>query len=149
MKNVFTILLLTICTTLCAQSYNIQNGFVAEGYDVVSYFTAKAPKEGKKQFQTTYDGAKFQFSSAKNLQLFTKNPTKYVPQYHGYCAFAIAVKNKKMSIDAESYDIKDGKLYLFYKSWFGRSKLREWKEGDTEALQKKGDENWEKLKHKK
>ncbi|WP_425656832.1 YHS domain-containing (seleno)protein [Tenacibaculum ascidiaceicola] len=150
MKNFFTLLLVVVSTALYAQKtdYNTKKGYVAEGYDVVSYFTNDEPVEGEKKFQTTYDGAKFKFSSEKNLSLFKENPTKYIPQYGGYCAYAVAAKKTKMYIDAETYEIRDGKLYLFYSSWVS-SKLDDWKNGDTKKLQAQGDINWEELKHKK
>ena len=150
MKWLFTLLFLTISSTFLAQQidYNTKKGYVAEGYDVVSYFTEKKPLEGSKKFQTTIDGANFKFSTKENLMLFEANPKKYIPQYGGYCAHAIAAKNTKMYIDAEAYEIRDGKLYLFYSSFFG-SKLEDWQEGDTKGLQKKGDKNWEELMFKK
>ena len=61
-----------------------------------------------------YPILKFKFSSEKNLALFKESPEKYIPQYGGYCAYAIAAKKTKMYIDAEAYEIRDGKLYLFY-----------------------------------
>ena len=147
MKRFLALFFISISASLTAQQtdYNTKKGFVAEGYDVVSYFTETEPLKGKKKYQVTYDGAKFKFSSEKNAVLFEENPTKYVPQYGGYCAYAIAAKKTKMSVDAEKYEIRDGKLYLFYSSWFS-SALTAWKEGDTKKLQKKGDENWEELK---
>lgn len=149
MKYFFSILFIVISTYTFSQQidYNTKKGYVAEGYDMVSYFTQKKPTEGNKNFQTTVDGVKFKFSSDKNLQLFKANPKNYIPQYGGYCAYAVAVKNTKMDIDAEAYEIRDGKLYLFYSSFFG-NKLDDWKEGDTKKLQVKGDKNWKKMKHK-
>lgn len=150
MKQRLTYILLILSTVILAQKtdYNTKNGYVAEGYDVVSYFVDKKPLEGKKKLQIIHDGAKFKFSSEKNLQLFKANPVKYIPKYGGYCAYAIAAKKTKMYIDAEAYEIRDGKLYLFYNSWFS-SALDVWKEGDTKKLQTQGDNNWEVLKHKK
>ena len=150
MKQLFTILFIGISTAFFAQQidYNTKKGYIAEGFDVVSYFIDGKPLKGKKKYQTTYDNVKFKFSSEKNLTLFKENPTKYIPQYGGFCAYAVAAKKTKMYIDAEAYEIRDGKLYLFYNSWLS-NKLDDWKEGDTKALQKKGDTNWEELKHKK
>ena len=150
MKQLITILFIGISTVLFSQQidYNTKKGYVAEGYDVVSYFINKQPLNGKKKFQTTFDGAKFKFSSAKNLELFKADSKKYIPQYGGYCAYAVAAKKNKMYIDAEAYEVRDGKLYLFYNSFFS-NKLDDWKEGDTKKLQAKGDENWVDLKHKK
>jgi len=150
MKRFFTIAFLAISATLFSQEidYNTKKGYVAEGYDVVSYFVDKKPVKGNKKFTVTHDGVKFKFSSEKNTNLFKADPKKYIPQYGGYCAYAVAKKNTKMYIDAEKYEIRDGKLYLFYSSWLS-SKLEDWQEEDTKKLQAKGDKNWETLKHKK
>ncbi|CAM1349929.1 YHS domain-containing (seleno)protein [Tenacibaculum insulae] len=149
MKNFLLLLFLSTTANFFAQKidYNTKKGFIAEGYDVVAYFVDKKPIAGKKKFLTTYDGVKLKFSSAKNLTTFNENPTKYMPQYGGYCAYAIAAKKNKMYIDAEAYEIRNGKLYLFYTSWFS-SALDVWKEGDTKKLQNQGDINWEVLKHR-
>ncbi|MDO6743278.1 YHS domain-containing (seleno)protein [Tenacibaculum soleae] len=149
MKNLLFLLFITSSFNLAAQktSYNTKKGFVAEGYDVVSYFVNKKPLIGKKKFQTTYDGVKFKFSSEKNLQTFNESPTKYVPQYGGFCAYAVAERNKKMYIDPKYYEIRDGKLYLFYNPWIG-SALENWQEGDVEKRREKGDINWKTLKNK-
>lgn len=149
MKQLFTLLLLSVSTVLVAQKidYNTKKGYVAEGFDVVSYFVDSKPLEGNKKFQTKYDGVKFKFSSEKNLKTFKENPIKYIPQYGGYCAYAVAEKKKKMYIDPEVYEIRDDKLYLFYNPWIG-SVIGNWQEGDVKKRQLKGDKNWEKLKHK-
>ncbi len=121
--------------------YNIQKGYVAEGYDVVSYFENTAV-EGKKEFKTTYDSATYKFSSEDNLNTFLNNPKKYIPQYGGYCAYAIAEKSKKVKINPETFEIRDGKLYLFYNSW-GTNTLELWLESNVKGLQEKADKNWE------
>ena len=126
--------------------YNTQKGFVAEGYDVVEYFNNNAEK-GDKKFTAEFDGVKFKFSSEENLALFNKNPKKYIPQYWGYCAYAVGAKNIKKATDPESFEIRDGKLYLFYTSFFG-DKIEDWQEGDTKKLQQKADKNWQNLKDK-
>lgn len=149
MKQLILMLSFAIATSVGAQKidYNTDKGYLVEGYDVVSYFQGK-PTEGNKKYSTTFKGVKFKFSSQQNLQTFLKNPTKYIPQYGGYCAYAVAEKKTKMDIDPDVYEVRDGKLYLFYSSWFS-SKLTDWQEGDTKKLQAKGDKNWKELKHKK
>lgn len=126
--------------------YNIQKKAVAQGYDVVAYFNNETIK-GKKNYTANYDTATFRFSSEENLNTFLKAPKKYIPQYGGYCAYAIAAKKIKMNIDPEVYEIRDGKLYLFYNSWLS-NKLEDWQQGDTKKLQEQADKNWEELKYK-
>ena len=149
MKINFALLFLFFTSLTFSQQidYNTKNGYVAEGYDVVSYFTKQKPLQGNKKYEFTYNNAKFKFATKENLDLFKANPIKYIPQYGGYCAYAVAVKNTKMYIDADAYEVRDGKLYLFYNSWLG-SKLDDWQKGDTKTLQEKADKNWEELKYK-
>ena len=149
MKLFFFFIFLGFPVTFFAQQidYNTQKGAVANGYDVVSYFS-DTPIKGKKEFLLKYDGVYFFFSSKENLNTFKKKPEKYVPQYGGYCAYAIAEKNKKMDVDPEVYEIRDGKLYLFFSPWFG-SKLNDWQKGNVKERQEKGNKNWTILKHKK
>jgi len=147
MKNLYVLLLSLGSIGLYAQknNYNLKRGYVAEGYDVVAYFDNQAI-EGKNDYAITYDGVKFKFYSKENLSLFLKTPEKYLPQYGGYCAYAIAEKGKKVNIDPETFEIRDGKLYLFYNSW-GTNTLELWLKNDVKGLQKKADKNWEAIAH--
>jgi len=118
MKKFIVILFLGITASLTAQQidYNVKKGFVAEGYDVTEYFNNKAVK-GANKFITTHDNVKYKFVSQENLEKFKNNPEKFVPQYGGYCAYAVGANADKVDIDPETYEIRDGKLYLFYNSW--------------------------------
>ncbi|WP_367181517.1 YHS domain-containing (seleno)protein [uncultured Polaribacter sp.] len=143
MKNKFLLILLLLPAIAFSQDYNTKKGFVAEGYDVVAYFNNKA-ESGNKEFTTEYDGVKFKFISKENLELFKKSPKKYIPAYGGYCAYAIGLKGEKVSINPKTFEIRDGKLYLFYNSW-GTNTLDLWLKEDAEALKKAADKNWLKL----
>ncbi len=143
MKRILTIITIVITTSVLAQNYNLKKGFIAEGYDVVSYFQNKAEK-GDHNYITKFDGVKFKFSSKENLETFIKNPKKYIPAYGGYCAYAIGVKGKKVDINPKTFEIRDGKLYLFYNSW-GVNTLQLWQDEGAAVLQKKADENWQKI----
>ncbi|WP_396602925.1 YHS domain-containing (seleno)protein [Algibacter sp. R77976] len=148
MKSLILLFLVT-ASSVSAQTidYNLKKGFVANGYDVVAYFNNEAI-EGTKKFTTSFDGVKFKFSSEENLEAFNKNPEKYTPQYGGYCAYAIALKNEKVSINPKTFLIKEDKLYLFYNAW-GTNTLDLWKKGNEAILKEKADTNWEYLKLEK
>lgn len=82
-----------------------------QGYDVVSYHTAKRPVRGNGHYVAVHDGATYQFSSKVNLETFQANPDQYVPAYNGYCAFGVSV-GKKFIGDPEVWRVVDGKTYL-------------------------------------
>ena len=148
MKNFIPLLALLISTIGYSQTdYNLEKGFVANGFDVVSYFS-NAPKKGSSKFTTTYDGATFRFATEANLKKFKEAPTKYVPQYGGWCAYAVGVNSAKVSIDPETFEVRNGKLYLFYNSFFNNTHTSWIKEGADELI-RKGDKNWVVLKSKK
>lgn len=125
--------------------FNVQDGFVAEGYDVVAYFSGKAVK-GTAEYTIMHQGGKFKFSSSANLNAFKANPEKYVPQYGGWCAYAMGETGDKVAINPETFEIRDDKLYLFYNAYFTNT-LKDWLKKPVE-LQKKADANWPAVMHK-
>ncbi|MCM5661903.1 YHS domain-containing (seleno)protein [Galbibacter mesophilus] len=141
MKIRLTYILLFFVFSSKAQ-FNEQKGAVAEGFDVVSYFQGK-PKKGTSALKVTYADAEFRFSSEENLKAFKNNPKKYIPQYGGYCAYAMA-DGKKVKVNPNTFEIREDKLYLFYNSW-GNNTLELWEEEGAEALRKNADANWQKI----
>ncbi len=116
MRKLIFILLLTapLAARLRAQVAPVdENGLALGGYDVVSYFD-NGPKVGSSKYKVQYNNATYQFVSANNRNAFKKNPEQYLPQFDGYCAWGVAAKADRFPIDPETYDIVDGKLYLFY-----------------------------------
>jgi YHS domain-containing protein len=121
--------------------YNTKKGYIAKGYDVVAYFDNQAV-EGETKYTVMHYGVNYKFSSQDNLNKFINAPEKYIPQYGGYCAYAIAVKSEKVDINPKTFEIRDGKLYLFYNSW-GNNTLNTWRKNNVKGLQIKADKNWE------
>ncbi len=151
MKNsirftVLPLLLLVVFTAVAQDTKedNTKKGYMAEGYDVVAYFDGKAV-EGSKSYMTTHGGTSYKFSSKPNLEKFKADPTKYAPQYGGWCAYAMAKDGDKVDINPETFEIRDGKLYLFYNAFFINT-LDKWLEEDPKDLQKKADVEWNKKK---
>ncbi|PZX55595.1 YHS domain-containing protein [Algoriphagus chordae] len=112
-----------------------------EGYDPVSYFTDSKARLGKDKFTFVHAGANWYFSSEENLELFQSNPSKYMPQYGGYCAYGLA-SGYKAPISPQAWTIVDDKLYLNY-----NKKIQgDWLADQTEKI-KKADENWPNVKN--
>lgn len=83
------------------------------GYDPVAYFTEGRPVEGSDDFETDHEGYTYRFSSQANLDAFIAEPEAYLPQYGGYCAWAVA-QGTTASTNPHNWSIVDGKLYLNY-----------------------------------
>jgi hypothetical protein len=113
----------------------------AAGYDVVAYFN-NTPTAGNSNFQVEYKDAIYQFKNQSNMALFEMNPTCYVPQYGGWCAYAMGSNGEKVEINPESYSIEDKKLYLFYKTTFTDTK-KKWMKKNT-PLKLEANQNWNK-----
>ena len=145
MKPVASFIFLLVAISSCAQTidYNTKKGIAIEGYDVVAYFNG-TPQKGNADYTYIYDEVTYKFSSKENLNRFTKNPKQYLPQYGGYCAYAIALKSKKVDVNPKTYEIRNGKLYLFYNAW-GNNTLNSWLKQQPEELVIKADDNWKKL----
>ena len=96
--------------------YNTTNGVFLDGYDVVSYLTEQQAQRGNQQFQLEYKGVRYYFTSAAHQVLFQEDPEKFIPQYGGWCAFAMGIKGEKVEVNPEVFKLTNGKVYLFYKT---------------------------------
>ena len=112
-----------------------RNNNAVGGYDAVSYFTGN-PVKGDAKYFFQYKGATWFFSSQYNRNLFISEPTKYAPQYGGYCAWAVAM-GKTAKGDPRHFSIVGDKLYLNFN---GRIKKR-W-ESAAEDFILAADANW-------
>jgi YHS domain-containing protein len=83
-----------------------------KGFDVVSYFVANKHAMGSSQFKSDYKGVTFHFANAEHKALFDKEPTKYLPEFGGYCTNGI-VYGIPWGGDGDSWIMRDGKLYIF------------------------------------
>lgn len=153
MKNLKSILAITLIALFSnfatAQTEPVdKNGLAIGGYDVVSYFTANNATKGSSKFSASTNGATYYFASAKNQKAFKANPSKYLPQCDGYCAWGVSEKNTKFPSNPETFKVVNGKLYLFFNGDFKGSPfntLTEWNKDEKKNLASI-DANWIKLK---
>ncbi len=89
-----------------------QSAVMLKGHDVVSYFTAGKHAQGDAKFTSTFENVTFHFASPEHKALFDKEPTKYIPQFGGYCANGVAY-GIPWGGDADTWRIEGGKLYIF------------------------------------
>ena len=148
MKKLLFVFIVLFPVVLFSQSidYNDKGGYIAKGYDVVAYFSG-TPKIGSSKYIQTYKGAKYKFSTKANLNKFKANPSKYIPQYGGYCAYAMGKDGSKVSINPKTFEIRNGNLYLFYNS-YGTNTFNKWKKEGAAKLKTQADKNWKKVRFK-
>ncbi|MDI9355632.1 MAG: YHS domain-containing (seleno)protein [Chitinophagaceae bacterium] len=147
MKYIFFILLMGVFTQVAGQEeysrekqFNLIEGKIAyNGYDAVSYFK-KNPQKGNKKITSQYKGINYLFCTEDSKKEFDANPSKYEPAYGGWCAYAMGKVGEKVEVDPTSFEIIDGKVYLFYKSYFNVT-LDKWKK-DRTSLKPSADKNW-------
>lgn len=90
-----------------------RGGLAIRGYDPVAYFTQSKPVRGSSAHSSTWNGATWRFASAENKAAFDANPSRYAPQYGGYCAWAVS-RGYTASTDPDAWRVVNGKLYLNY-----------------------------------
>lgn len=114
-----------------------------KGFDTVAYFTAVGAAKGNPQFEFVWNGAKWLFSNAENLEKFKLNPEQYAPQFGGYCSWAVS-HGYTADGDPNAWKIVDKKLYLNYNP----EVKKKW-EAEQQELIKTGEKNWQEFKTKK
>lgn len=90
---------------------NAANGIGVKGYDPVAYFMAGHPTPGLAQYTYRFKGVTYRFASAQDREDFKAAPEMYLPQYGGYCAYAMSL-DRIADIDPSRWAIVDHKLYL-------------------------------------
>ncbi len=133
-ENVDITAAMTQCPEDSTTSYCTDNTYpVLGGIDLVGTYYSYKPTsyhqstavKGTSDYESIYQGYHFYFSSERHQALFDKNPMKYLPQYGGFCAWAMATElcpNYTWSDTClgpkgnwQSWTVLHGKLYFFAK----------------------------------
>ena len=113
-----------------------RSGVAINGYDPVAYFTQSKPVKGSSAFVFSWMNSTWWFASAEDRDEFSRNPTKYAPQYGGYCAYGVS-QGHAVTIDPEAWAVIDGKLYLNY----SKGVKKTWSEAIPKHLEE-ANRNW-------
>lgn len=142
-RAILCLLLACFAVTLAPPVRAESDDIAIRGYDTVAYFTLGKPMPGKTEIAVNWNGQRWLFVSAEHRALFLAAPTRYAPQYDGYCAGAMST-GEKHQIDPNNWIIVQGKLYLTG-SPVGRAKIA----ADPFGMIGKSDANWRAMQSKR
>jgi len=155
LSNIKSIVFVSIAALLiqapayAVDEYNVSKGITTEGVplglhgvDAVALTTLGAVAEGDAAFIVVQDGNAYYFASQESADRFSANPDRYLPQYGGFCAYAVAL-GRKFDGDPMFADIFEGKLYLFVNA----AVLEIYKQ-DKQKWLTKAEEMWPKIRSK-
>ncbi len=148
MKNIIFLISFILLSVVSSKAqntanYNLQGKLAIQGYDAVAYFASGKPTKGNKMYSSVVEGVVYYFASTQHKTAFDAEPNRYMPQYGGWCAYAMGAKGEKVEIDPETFKILGGKLYLFYNAYFNNT-LKTWNQ-DEKKLKLQADKNWAKF----
>lgn len=110
---IFFSLLTAGCSSIAGKRFYQSDNTALEGYDAVAYFTQNKAIKGSSQISTRYSNVTWLFSTTEHRERFLSNPENFLPQYGGYCAYAMNF-GLVVSSDPRAFSIVDDKLYLNY-----------------------------------
>ena len=140
LRLAFALLLIALAAALPAASGGMQsiavdsNKVAIGGYDAVAYFTEEKAVQGTSAYEYAWEGVKWRFASAEHRAMFVADPYRYMPQFGGYCASAMA-SGMAFPANPEVWIIVNGKLYILADSPDGVSR---WKANADWYIQKAG-----------
>ena len=141
----FALGLSTIAFAQDKKANNIDNSNIAlAGYSPVSYLDLGLAQIGNKAYKSEHQKVVYYFTSEAQKATFDKNPSKYLPQYGGYCAFGVYA-GAKFRVDPNKFLVKDGKYYLYLNNVELDAKQLWLAENNHSKLVKTANTNWEKL----
>ena len=133
---------------LAEDEYNVTTGYTFDGaglgvhgVDPVVLSTLNAVAPGDAANAVVHDGVAYYFASKLSAERFQADPDRYLPQYGGFCAYAVAL-GRKLDGDPHFADIVDGKLYLFVNAAVFEKYL-----ADRDNILRTAEEKWSSIKH--
>jgi len=131
-----------------ADEYNTATGMTAagaplglHGIDPVAFLKIGNRIEGSAAHTAVHDGVAYYFSSEANRKTFERAPSRYLPQFGGFCTFGVSVA-KKFDGDPRYAAVQDGKLYVF----LNEAIFTEFQK-DRAGTIAKAEKNWRKIEH--
>jgi hypothetical protein len=91
-----------------------RSGVALYGFDPVAYFVRGEAEIGSEDFELTFSGLSWRFSSEANRTAFRAQPDAFVPQFGGYDPIGLA-RGAPVSGNPAIFVVHEGRLFLFQK----------------------------------
>lgn len=131
-----------------ADEYNTATGLTAagaplglHGVDPVAFIKLGNRIDGSAAYTAVHDGVAYYFASDANKQAFEKAPSRYLPQFGGFCTFGVSVA-KKFDGDPRFAAVENGKLYVFLNEEIFTAFQK-----DRPGTIAKAEKNWRNIEH--
>jgi hypothetical protein len=82
------------------------------GHDPVAYFTQARPARGLPTLRVDLPERSYYFADEKHRAMFLAEPSRYEPQYGGFCASGAAFA-VKLGSDPTAWVVREGRLFIF------------------------------------
>ena len=116
------------------------DGVILKGYDAVAYFKEGKAVKGNPEITSNYHAAKFLFASLTNKAEFDKDPTKYAPQFGGFCAYGVTLGVLADPEGPGAFIVYKGRLYICG----NQGALKDFRNGINDNIPK-AEKNWQQL----
>lgn len=113
-----------------------RDGVAIEGYDPVAYFTRNEAVRGNSDIAAIHDGATYYFASEQHRLMFLEDPAQYLPEYGGWCAYAMA-DGSFADIQPDQFVVHEGRLFLNFNGRINRRFSR-----DIDGYVESADRQW-------
>lgn len=90
---------------------NAAAGLGLQGYDPVAYFRVGEARAGSPQLTQVWNGVTYRFVSEQHRASFARDPERWLPQYGGFCAFAMSL-GRLADVDPRRFAIVGDRLFL-------------------------------------
>ncbi len=115
--------------------FNLEKSIAIKGYDPVVFFNTDKATQANGTITHEYNGVKYFFTSTKNLNQFKTTPSKFEPQYGGWCASHMGIDGSQVESNPQCFTVNDGKLYLF-------ASAKDKNQWEKKSMETEGNNNW-------
>lgn len=104
-------LALAVAASTLTSAFAGDTSVALDGYCPVCYIAAGKAVKGTKEFAVAHKEQTYYFVNTDAMKAFQAEPSKFLPQYDGFCAYGMSL-GKKFPSDPTVFTVIDGKIYL-------------------------------------